>query len=103
MKKTIAISALFVLAIGLAGCQSPAQPEVKVPVKEAATEPTSAEQQATLEVTEGGETLEQQTSLTIMEPTDGNKLQQEASLTITEGEGVEPAQAMQEASLTISE
>ncbi len=103
MKKTIAISALFVLALGLAGCQTPAQPEVKVPDKEAATEATTADQKATLEVTEGGEAVEQQASLTITEPTDENAVQQEATLTISEGAVADPATAQQEASLTISE
>ena len=103
MKKTIAISALFVLALGLAGCQTPAQPEVTVPEKEAATEPSTADQQATLEVTEAGEAVEQQASLTITEPTDENAVDQEATLTITEAEDAEPATAQQEASLTISE
>lgn len=104
MKKTIVISTLFILAIAFAGCQAqPAQPTVTVPDKEAAAEPATAEQQASLEVTEGGETAEQQASLTITEGGEGATAEQEASLTITEGETGEPATAEQEASLTITE
>ncbi len=104
MKKTIAISALFVLALGLAGCQAPQQTKVVVPEKEAASEPSTVDQKATLEVTEEGEAVTQEASLTITEPSDENAVEQQASLTITDGgETAEPATAEQKASLTIAE
>lgn len=103
MKRIIAVSSLFVLALTLTGCQAPAEPPAKVVDKEAASETITTDQQATLEVTEAGELLEQQASMTISEPSDGTVAQQEASLTIVGEATTEPSTVDQEASLTITE